>query len=133
MRYAKLVLFLGLVVSVACATAGERSATTSRDVLGAEEIREAGSQLRTALDAVEQLRPHFLRSRANPTAGVGARRVDPVVVYVNGTSWGGPEALSRIRVGEVGTIRFVRPSDAQTRYGMGHGSGAIEVTLAGSG
>jgi hypothetical protein len=129
MRIATLALLTGtLVAGAACATGGERAASPT-GVLEAEEIRAAGPQIRTAYDAVEQLRPQFLRTRANPT--VGGRRVDPVRVYVNGTLWGDPESLVRIRAEEVVRIRYIRPADAQTRFGMDHGSGALEVSTTG--
>lgn len=115
-----------------CATAGERTQRTgSRDLLTAAEIQERGTAVETAYEAVQQLRPHFMRERSNPTMGVGAARVDPVRVYVNGVQRGGVQELERIRIEEVVSIRYVRPTDAQTRYGMDHGSGAIEVTIHG--
>lgn len=130
-------LVAGLMLSVsACASGGTGASTDdaprrSRDVITAAEIVALGPQIQTALDAVQQLRPHFLRERANPTAGVGAARVEPVVVYVNGVRRGGVQELSRIRPEEVVTIKYMRPTDAQTRFGNGHGSGALEVTLHG--
>jgi hypothetical protein len=128
MRIATIALLTGtLIAGAACATGGERTGG-STGVLEAEEIRAAGPQIRTALDAVEQLRPQYLRTRANPT--VGGRRVDPVRVYVNGTLWGDPDSLTRIRAEEVVRIRYIRPSDAQTRFGMDHGSGALEVSTS---
>lgn len=124
---------LAVVLLAACATAGGSPGRRgSGDTLTAEEIREEAPDLQTAYDAVERLRPRYLRERANPTAGIGANRVDPVVVYVNGIRRGGVNELRRIRVAEVETIHYVRPTDAQTRYGNNHGSGAIEVTLRGA-
>jgi hypothetical protein len=127
MRFPTVVLLTAsLGLGAACATTEAERTSTGGNLLEAAEIEAAGPQIRTALDAVELLRPQFLRTRANPT--VGGRRVDPVQVYVNGTSWGGPESLSRLRAEEVVRIRYIRPTDAQTRFGMDHGSGAMEVT-----
>lgn len=121
-------LMTAVALSAACATAGERTGGSGA-VLEAAEIQAAGPQIRTAFDAIEQLRPQFLRTRANPT--VGGSRLDPIRVYVNGTPWGAPESLRNVRAEEVVRIRFIRPGDAQTRYGMDHGSGALEVTTSG--
>jgi hypothetical protein len=126
-------LMVGLVVGpTGCASAsGGGARSGSRDVLDASEIEAAGGQIRTAMDAVEQLRPHFLRTRANATMGVTTRLVDPIVVYVDGVRRGGTPELARIPAEQVLRIRYVRPSDAQTRYGLDHGSGVIEVELHG--
>lgn len=130
MRSATVVTLMAtLALGAACATGGERASGPSGNVLEAEEIQAAGGHIVTALDAVENLRPQFLRTRASAT--VAGRRVDPIQVYVNTTRWGGPEALARIRANEVVRIRFIRPSDAQQRFGFDHGSGAIEVTTVG--
>lgn len=130
MRFATLLsLLAALAFGPACATGGERGSGPSGNVLEAAEIEAAGAHIRTALDAVQHLRPQFLRTRASPT--VAGRSVDPIRVYVNSTLWGTPEALDRIRAEEVVRIRFIRPSDAQQRFGFDHGSGAIEITTAG--
>jgi hypothetical protein len=130
MRLPILVLLLGaLGVGAACATAGPERAGPAGATLEAAEIQAAGSHIRTAHDAVQHLRPQFLRTRASPT--VHGRPVDPIRVYVNGALWGGVEALQRVRAEEVVRIRHLRPTDAQQRYGMDHGSGALEVTTVG--
>ncbi len=133
MRYRIVLSTLAAVFLVGCAGAGTTTngSSSNRDLLTREEIEAAGPQIQTAYDAVQRLRPRFLRERSNPTAGVGANRVDPVVVYVNGLRRGGVDELRRIRVESVQEIHYIRPSDATTRFGMNHGSGAIEVTLVG--
>lgn len=123
---------LAVALLAACATGASSGRSSSGDTLTAEEIQREAPDLQTAYDAVERLRPRYLRERANPTAGIGANRVDPVVVYVNGIRRGGVDELRRIRIAEVASIHYVRPTDAQTRYGNNHGSGAIEVTLHGA-
>ncbi|MEJ2185647.1 MAG: hypothetical protein P8Z36_06870 [Gemmatimonadota bacterium] len=123
---------LAILLLAGCATAGSSGFRPgSGDTLEADEIQAAGAEIQTAYDAVERLRPRFLRLRANATAGVGTNRADPVVVYINGIRRGGVAELRRIRAAQVERIHYVRPTDAQTRYGNNHGSGAIEVTLKG--
>jgi hypothetical protein len=127
-------IVLGVLLLAGCATAGSSGARPgSGDTLEAEEIQAAGAEIQTAYDAVERLRPRFLHVRANPTVGLAASRADPVVVYINGIRRGGVAELRRIRAALVERIHYVRPTDAQTRYGNNHGSGAIEVTLKGGG
>lgn len=130
MRRSTIILLLGaLGAGAACATAGPERAGPAGATLEAEEIQAAGSHIRTAHDAVQHLRPQYLRTRASPT--VHGRPADPIRVYVNGTLWGSVQALERIRAEEVVRIRYYRPSDAQQRFGMDHGSGAIEVVTVG--
>ncbi len=130
MKKMMLGLALALAFTGACATAGTSGgpAGSSRDTLERDEIAAEGGQIRTAYDAVEQLRPQFLRNRPNATVGVGAATVEPVVVYVDGIQRGGVAELRNIPIERVLRIHYVRPTDAQTRYGIGHGSGVIEVT-----
>lgn len=111
--------------AAACASGGERAERTDRDVLTQEEIQAEGDRIRTALEAVEQLRPQFLRIR--PAGTIMGRQADPVRVYVDGVHWGEARTLAQLRVEEVVEIRYVRPQDAQTRFGLDHSSGAIEV------
>lgn len=123
------------VFAASCATTGEAgsSSSSNRDVVERAELDELGATLQTAYDAVERLRPRWLRERSNPTAGIGANRVDPVVVYVNNIRRGGVSQLRQIQIRSVLRMNYVRPSDATTRYGLNHGSGAILITLLGGG
>jgi hypothetical protein len=130
MRFATLALLTGaLAAGGACATTTGSQAAPPGSTLDAEEIRAAPAHIETAYDAILHLRPQFLRTRANPT--VTGRSVDPIRVYVNGQLWGTPESLQRLRAEEVVRVRFFRPADAQIRFGLNHGSGALEVTTVG--
>lgn len=118
-----------VLLLTACASSGERSERRSGgDVLTGEEIAEAGDRISTALEAIEHLRPSFLRTRPSGTLSGSS---DPVRVYVDGMDWGDARSLSRLRATQVVRIRFIRPRDAQIRYGMNHSSGALEVTTRG--
>jgi len=81
----------------------------------------------TALQAVEQLRPQFLRIRGTTTLG-NAQTGDVIWVYVDGTRMGQVDVLHNIGVHEVREIRYLNPSEATNRYGTGHVQGAILVT-----
>ena len=75
--------------------------------------------------AVTQLRPEFLRRRAN-TIGVTAR--PNVAVYLDELPYGGLESLRFIPLDRVRLIRYLSPSDADMRWGGSHPTGAILVT-----
>jgi hypothetical protein len=51
------------------------------------------------------------------------------VVYVGNTEIGGVEELTTLAASAIKEIRYLRPSDAQFRFGPRHSGGAIVVTL----
>lgn len=106
----------------AAQTVGAPDGRRSTDQITQAEIARAS--VATAYDAVQRLRPAFLRTR-----GRGSFRFDPqqAVVYLDGTPIGGPDALRRINSTDVHAIRYLRGPDATTRYGTGHEGGAILV------
>lgn len=110
------------VVASACATAGAATDRTSRDLLTRAEVEE--SQQLTAYDAVRQERPRWLRVRG-PNSFTS---MNPIVVYVDGMRHGGVETLQTLPTMVVELIRYYGASEAQSRFGLGHTNGAIEVT-----
>ena len=109
-----------LLLLLGCASGGP-SARGATNELGPAEIAAAGD--RTTLDVVRQRRPQWLRLRGPTNAFVG----DGVVVYVDGMRRGGVRALAQIQASSVARMRFYSAREAQTRWGMGHVNGAIEV------
>lgn len=92
-------------------------ATSNRIVL--EEIQALGQV--SGLQAIERLRPRWLQSRA----GIGG---DPPVLYVDGARRGSLGDLSSLRAADIEQMEYMSGSDATTRFGTGHGGGAIMVT-----
>ena len=86
-----------------------------------------GSSFLSAHNAIEQLRPTWLRPRAAPT--LGTPTFYPVV-FVDGMRWGQLDELRSLGVSEVLTMEYMSPNDATTRFGIGHTSGAILVTTS---
>ena len=122
------VLALAFLVAVAgCATSPAGSGSRSRNVITAEEIAEI--QASTAFDAVQRLRPEFLRrGRVNMSSDTQTLPI----VYVDDVRYGGVDELRRIRASQVVRIEYLSGSDATTRFGTGHAGGAILVTTPGS-
>lgn len=102
-------------------TAAPRVRRTS-EVLTAEEIATVNAV--SAYAAVEQLRPAFLRSRGNQSL---SGTYYPVV-YVNGQRWGELEQLKALQANEIVSIRRLSASEAQSRYGLDHMGGVLDVT-----
>ena len=94
----------------------------SGDVLTQADIERAS--VATAYDAVQRMRPVWLRTRGRGSIQSSAQYA---VVYLDGAQVGGPEALRRISASDVRSILFLRAGDATTRYGTGHEGGAILV------
>lgn len=123
-RLTPLVLALA---ATACATTADSSSRVSRNVITAEEIREVDAL--TAFDAVERLRPAFLRrGRVNVD---GDTKSFPIV-YLDDLKLGGIDELRRIRASQVARIEYLSAADATFRFGTGHSGGALLVTTVGS-
>lgn len=122
------VVVLGALVVTASCAAGSGTASppssppsTLQRVLRADEIRSAA--VGTAYQAVARLRPQWLRPR-----GVSSvRGSGQVVAYVDGVRLGGAAALEQIQAGTVVEMEYLSGSEATTRFGAGHGDGAIIV------
>lgn len=117
---------VALVAVVACSAVTAARSTgspTSRRVLLGDEIR-AKSAI-DAYEAVSRLRPDWLRRRGQ--VSIRDRRAGEVVVYLDGVRHGGPRSLANIRIEMVLAMEYLGASDATTRFGTGHGGGAILV------
>ncbi|HKJ92352.1 MAG TPA: hypothetical protein VJ957_04245 [Longimicrobiales bacterium] len=126
MRIRFIVPLLAVALVGSCASAGANGASgpkRSSDVITQEEIQQA-TGLSTAYDAVQRLRPQFLRLRG-PGTITGS---EGLVVFVDGMQQGGIEELRRIDISQVKQIRYVNARDATTKYGTGMSQGVIEVT-----
>ena len=112
-------VFVWLVVlSIACASGGGGSAVRrNSNVITLEEIEAV--EATNAYDLIQRLRPQFLRP-----AGVG----DPVVLYIDGTRREGLGDLRTLLKSSVREVRYLDSTDATTRFGTNHRSGAIQLT-----
>ena len=99
------------------------------DILGADEIATAKGAS-TALDAIRQLRPLFLRRDAR----LNATDKGAVSIYLNTMRLGGVEALATIPVSTIREIRYLTQTEA-ARFVKQNVSGAViqVVTWTGSG
>ncbi len=91
------------------------------------EAELASRSTLTARQAIEQLRPQFLRTRGTTTLG-NAQTADVSWVYFDGPRMGTLDVLYTIGVHEIREIRYLNPSEATNRYGTGHVQGAILVS-----
>jgi hypothetical protein len=117
-----------------------RQAREEGAVISQEEVDASG--LVTAYDVVYALEPQWLRTRGYNSVNEGARGfadgmrgavtvvpgIDALVVYLDNSKMGGPDALREIQAFNVGSIRFLTPAQASYRWGLNHTHGVILVT-----
>lgn len=119
------VLGLTLAASLsACATGQLAPLQGDPDALTSAELSH--SKAPTMYEAIEQLRPRFLRTRG-PSSLLNPSAMGPAVI-VDQSVLGGIETLVDIPLGDVAAVRYVGAWDATTRHGPGYANGVIEVT-----
>jgi hypothetical protein len=121
------VLLVLLAAAAGCAAAGTaRPVEADWQVITSEEIRSSGA--RDAYEVVERLRPLWLRSRGARSSG----HLDTeILVYLNGSRMGGPDALRSISMELIGSIRYLdgpRATAELPGIGSRHVEGAIVIT-----
>jgi len=107
------------LLAAACASgggSGESGPRRNRNLITSEELTQVG-EVGTAFDAIQRLRPNWLRGRGTSSAKV----------FVDGVQMGGTGVLRNYRVGVIRECRFIPPADASMRFGTGYGGGVIEV------
>ncbi|MGH7603380.1 MAG: hypothetical protein ACRENK_05190 [Gemmatimonadaceae bacterium] len=112
--------------SLACAPSSSlqsNSGPRNANVITWEEIADA--RVSNAYDAVRMLRPAFLQSHG-ATSLSGADNGFPKV-YLNHQLLGDLESLKSLDVGGIREIHYYNGTEAQSRFGLGNVSGAIEV------
>ncbi len=116
---------LTLILSGCGSTGGTGRLPSSREVLTAEEISRTSAL--TAYEAVQMLRPAFLRMQGPKAVLASPRSTVYPVVYLNGAYHGELETLKSMYVSDIRDIRYIDPNEATIRYGTGHVAGVIMV------
>jgi len=98
---------------------------TRNNVLTREEI--AAAPVGNAYEALDRLRPNFLR----PHATGGRPATAYPVVFIDGVRRGALDVLRSVAANSIVEIRYLTAADATTRYGLDVQGGVIDVKLAG--
>ena len=122
MRYRSLVVVL-LVVAAGCPHASTTRQKRDPNLITQDEIERVTAA--NAYDAVQMLRPTFLRTRGVTSYVTGVPEM--AVVYLDGIKMGSISQLERIPTVGIVSIRYLNAIDANQRYGRGHEGGAILV------
>lgn len=125
-----------LLLASAPAAAQKRG---DRALLTRQDIEEGGGGLTTAQDAIQRLRPNWLRPQVGRTAssgmldGLGNRESatsrEPIV-YINEVRQPNLEILRTVQSIKIVEMRFLDQNRAVQQLGPGHEAGAILVTTA---
>jgi len=122
-----LILSFAVLLLCGCASTSQTGSTASTrrnpNLITAEEI--AGSTAKDAFEAVQLLRPQWLRTRG--VSSTSSLEAIEVATYVNGSRYGGAENLRNVPAANVIEIRYLNATDATTLYGTGNLGGAIMV------
>ncbi len=114
----------GTLLLWGCASAGGTGESTSNgDVIVRAELESLGAM--GTLEAMQRLRPRFLRPRASTGT---SRQAEYPKVYLDNLRLESVNDLRTLPTSEVFEIRYLDPNDATTRYGTGHTAGVILVT-----
>jgi hypothetical protein len=91
-------------------------------------VTEAQKDL-TVLQVIRQVRPHFLGGTPSvATSGRGQTMQSAgLMVYVDDSRLGGVSTLGEIRMREIVEARYLPPTEASGRYGLGHDGGVIAI------
>jgi hypothetical protein len=126
-------LSLAVIATLGCARATPnpepaqpetRAARRSNNLVTEEELKQ--STARNALEAVQFLRPDWLRGRG--VASMRAATPPEVVVYLDNARLGSPQTLTQFAVTSIKELRFYSATEATNRWGTGHSGGVIVVT-----
>lgn len=116
-------LLIGLLtVLPACAPTGQAYAPRDSSRITSVEIER--TQVSTAHELVERLRPGWLRTRGQSSMLLAS----PIRVYLNGAPYGELAALSQIPVNDIRLIERLGASEATRRFGTDHANGAILIS-----
>ena len=115
----------------ACASGSGGSSSSSAPrtdayVITSAEIANVGAT--DAYEAVQKLRPNFLRERGQTSLSDPASTDVTPNVYLNDTKMGDISALRDIPTDNIVTIKYWNDKEAQARFGVGNVSGVIQVT-----
>ena len=113
-----------VVALAACAGNGIVSLEADRNVITTPELVDSNAP--HALEAVQRLRPEYLRTRG-PSSLLNPTAMGPAV-FVDGLLLGGVEVLADIPIGELARIQYFKAWDATTRFGDGYPNGVIAVS-----
>jgi hypothetical protein len=120
-------LLVGSLAAQACgggaAGASGGGSSGNPDLITREQFEALTGE--NAVEIVQRLRPAWLRARDQGTISSAPAYAE---VFVDGMRFGSLSSLSRFSSSQIEQMRYLRATDATTRYGTGFPGGIIEIT-----
>jgi hypothetical protein len=121
-----------MLMLAGCASAGGKETSSSpskpnrdRNLITAAEID--ASHESSAYLLIQALRPNMLVARGSTSITLQ----DPgVVVFLDNQRFGNVESLKSMQPTNIAEIRYLSPSEAQSRWGLGFPQGVIHITTS---
>ena len=126
MRARPLSVLLVSVLLAGCASGGGSDRPTVRrdaNRISLEELETLTTG--TAYDAVQRLRPAWLRARTSSFSS----EASPAEVFLDQRHYGALSSLRDFDLAAVSEILYMNARDATTRFGTGYPGGVIQVIL----
>lgn len=128
---------VSLLIVTGCATTGSGGVRVDPDVITRAEISDG--QFNTAHEAVQRLRPRWLRTTRQANSFSDGRATGDALgdvnagsprarVVLDGVPFGTIADLGRINARDVETMRWYDGTSAVQRWGTGYDAGAILIT-----
>jgi hypothetical protein len=108
----------------ACGPKSQHVTPQDRNLITADEI--AKSNATNAYEAVERLRPAFLRTRGSQS--LQNQEPPTPMIYIDGMRYGPLQTLSSVPAVGIVTIQYLNAIEATQRFGFGNEGGAIMIT-----
>ena len=119
------VLTGSVLLSLACAGGGQAAPSRDADLIERIELEGDGIASLSVYDAIQRLRPAWLRPRGATSVSNSGGPLPAVLV--NDSPRRDIEILRSIGVADVAELRYIDARDATTRFGTGYVNGMIEV------
>jgi hypothetical protein len=119
------IYLLAIAAALGCASAATSGAPRNRNILTWEEI--AAAHVSNAYDAVERLRPLWLRGHG-PTS-INTPGTQFATVYIDGQRYGELSTLRGLNPDLISEIRYYSGAEGSTRFGLSNVGGVIEVKM----
>ncbi len=116
---------IAVAALLGCASAGSSGAPRNRSIITEEEI--ATAHVTSAFDAVERLRPLWLRSHGEMSINTPGTAY--ANVYVDGQRYGDLNTLRNLLANQIGEIRYYNGPEGASKFGLQNTAGVIEVKM----